>query len=170
MILNGICDVLEKNRLTRKYFLINETVSGIVQHYMKQVKRGQELLEIFFDESKWMFNPLTGADISDYNNPDRKKLQGEQLAEYHRNKTRHPHQDVLNQAILEINTEIVKVNKKNKVLTPYTATYVHKHYGSSYHHSYQYTKDGCHLADEGKKYWAKQVKKAIDKTRSQQDV
>ena len=97
-----------------------------------------------------MFNPLTGVDITDYNNPGRKGLHGGMLAEYHRSKVPDPLQPVLDQAALEINTEIVRVNKLNKVFTPYTATYVHKHYWGTYHHSYQYTSDGCHLTAEGK--------------------
>ena len=77
LVLNRICDVLEKNIITRKYFMVHKTVDKVVDHYLKQVRRGQELLEIFYDKSKWMFNPLTGADISDYNNPARKGLVGE---------------------------------------------------------------------------------------------
>ena len=77
LIMNGICDVLFKNRLTHKYSMLNETVDSTVSHYMDQIKRGQESLEIFYDESLWMFNALTGADISDYNDPLRKNLKGE---------------------------------------------------------------------------------------------
>ena len=62
---------------------------------------------------------------------------------------------------------MVKINQTNKVFTPYTATYVHRHYGHAYHHSYQFTSDGCHLTPDGKKYWANQVIKAISKTRAQ---
>ena len=166
IVLSGICDVLTKNRTTHKYFMVHETVQDVVQYYMKQVKRGQELLEIFFDDAKWMFNPLTGADIYDYNSPIRKQLSGDDLMAYHCAKTPDPLQDTLNQAVLEINTEITKVNKVNNVFTPYTATYVHRHYGGAYHHSYQYTNDGCHLTWGAKQYWAKQIKKAIEKTRA----
>ena len=165
LVLNGVCDILVKSRLTRKYFMIAETVPEVVDHFLKQVKRGQELLEIFFDEAKWMFNPLTGLDICDYNNPDRKKMTDEQLTEYHNKKTPDPLQPVLNQAVIEINREVVQINKRNGVLTPYTATYVHRHYGNSYHHSYQYTGDGCHLTPDCKGYWGKQLLKAITKTR-----
>ena len=165
VIMNGICDVLLKNRLTHKYSMLNETVDSAVQHYMDQVKRGQELLEIFYDESKWMFNALTGADICDYNNPLRKGLKGDDLVRYHQEKIPDPLQSVMNQAVTAINQKIVKVNKINGVSTPYTATFVHRHYSSGYHHSYQHTSDGCHLTVDGKKYWAKEVKKAIMKTR-----
>ena len=160
LILNGICDILVKNRLTRKYFLIKETDKDLVEHYMAQVDKGQELLQMFFRNAKWMFNPLTGADIYDYNNPIRKQLKGEELAAYHAKKPLDHRQEIINQAVLDINTRVCKVNKNNKVITPYTATY-----GSGYHHSYHYTSDGCHLTEDGKKYWAKQIKKAIDKTR-----
>ena len=165
LVLNGICDVLVKNRKTRKYFMVCDTVQEVVNHYTKQVKRGQELLEIFFDNSKWMFNPLTGADICDYNNPRRRELKGEELTEYHLNKSPSHQQPVMDAAVLAINIEIVRINKGNTAFTPYTATFVHRHYGKSYHHSYQHTSDGCHLTDEGKKYWASQILKAIDKTR-----
>ena len=147
--------------------MVQDTVDEVVQHYMKQVKRGQELLEIFFDESRWMFNPLTGADISDYNSPERKGLSGEALAAFHRGKTVDAQQHILDSAVLDINIEVGKVNRVNKVSTPYTATFVHRHYGGSYHHSYQHTSDGCHLSQEGKQYWAKQILKAIMKTRNQ---
>ena len=166
LIFNVICDVLEKNRTSHKYFVLHETVDDVVKHFLKQVKRGQELLEIFFDDSKWMFNPLTGADICDYNYSERKYLTGAALTEYHRNKMPDPRQGILDQAVLEINLEIVRVNKINKVFTPYTATFIHRHYSHSYHHSYQYTSDGCHLTAEAKKYWANQIKKAIGKTRN----
>ena len=167
IVMNGICDVLTKNRATHKYFMVHETVGDVVKHYMAQVKRGQELLEIFFDDSLWMFNPLTGADISGYNSPERKGLTGEALATFHANCPPDPLQSVLDQAVLDINSEIVKVNKINGVFTPYTATFVRRHYDKSYHHSYQHTRDGCHLTQEGKQYWAKQLVKAIGKTRAQ---
>ena len=64
-IMNGICGVLVKNKSSHKYFMLHDTVNDTVQHYMKQVKRGQERLEIFYDDSLWVFNPLTGADICD---------------------------------------------------------------------------------------------------------
>ena len=165
LMMNGICDILVKNKTTHKYFMMHDTVDETVEYYEKQVKRGQELLEIFFDESKWMFNSLTGADICDYNNPARPQLTGEQLAAYHQSKTPDPLQTVMDQAVLDINRKVVSVNKMNKVFTPYTATFVHRHYSGGYHHSYQHTRDGCHLKPDGKKYWAKEVKKAIDKTR-----
>ena len=110
---------------------------------LKQVKRGQELLEIFYDESKWMFNPLTGADISDYNTPGRRNMSGADLEAFHRTRIQDPLQPILDQAVLRINTEIVKINKVNRVFTPYTATFVHRHYAHSYHHSYHHTADGC---------------------------
>ena len=165
LILNGICDVLEKNRTAHRYFELHETVEEVVAHYVKQIKRGQELLEIFFDESNWMFNALTGADIADYNNHHRKHMTDEELARHHQEKTPDPLQPVMDQAVLDINSEIVKINKNNNVFTPYTATHVHRHYGHSYHHSYQYARDGCHLKPEGKSYWAREIKKAIMKTR-----
>ena len=167
LIMNGICDILVKNRATRKYFMMHDTVQESVEYYMKQVKRGQELLEIFYDESRWMFNPLTGADICDYNTPGRRDMSEEQLIVHHQTKTPDPLQPIMNQAVLDINLKVCEVNKINKVFTPYTATYVHKRYGGNYHHSYHCTSDGCHLTDAGKKYWAKEIKKAIDKTRRQ---
>ena len=39
--------------------MVCDSTEEVVQHYMKQVKRGQELLEIVFDESKWMFIAVT---------------------------------------------------------------------------------------------------------------
>ena len=170
IVMNGICDVLTKNRVTHKYFMVQETVADVVKHYMAQVKRGQELLEIFFDNSLWMFNPLTGADISGYNSPERKGLTGEALAVFHANCAPDPLQSVMDQAVLIINTEVGKVNRINKVFTPYTASFVHRHYDKSYHHSYHHTRDGCHLTQEGKKYWATQLVKAIGKTRAQQQA
>ena len=98
LILNGICDVLVKNKKSQRYFIMKETVEELVLHYKSQLKRGRELLEIFFDDSIWVFNPFTGADIADYNNPQRQHLQGEVLAEYHRNKTPDEFQSVLDQA------------------------------------------------------------------------
>ena len=169
LVMNGICDILVKNKITRKYFLAHESVDELTAHYLKQVEKGLELLDLYFGKAKKMFNPVTGADVSDYNNTERKKLKGESLAAYHRAKIPDPLQPVLNAAVLQINTEIVKINKGNSVYTPYTATFVHKHYGGAYHHSYQYTSDGCHLTEEGKRYWAQQVKKAITKTRKQAD-
>ena len=100
LILNGICDVLTKNKVSRKYFMVQESVDEVVQDYVKQVKRGQELFEIFFDESRWMFNPLTGADICDYNSPGRKFLTDEDLAQFHQNKIPDPAQPIMNQAVL----------------------------------------------------------------------
>ena len=165
LILNGICDVLVKNKVTHKYFIMKETTDDLVKYYKDQLKRGRELLEIFFDESKWIFNPLTGADIADYNNPNRKHMSKEELVVYHSNKVPDEYQHVLDEAVILINGEVGKLNKLNQTITPYTASFVHRHYSGSYHHSYQHTSDGCHLSPEAKVYWAKQIKKAINKTR-----
>ena len=167
-IMNGICDILVKNKTTHRYFMLNDTVEETVQHYMKQVKRGQELLEIFYDESLWVFNPITGADICDYNTHERRRMTDDLLVYHHHTKTPDPLQPVMDQAVLDINTRIGEVNWKNNVVTPYTASFVHRRYKGAYHHSYQYTSDGCHLTEEGKKYWAKQVKNSIEKTKDKQ--
>ena len=127
LVMNGICDVLVKNKTTHKYFMMHETVKEVVDYYEKQVKRGQELLEIFYDESKWIFNSLTGADICDYNNPIRPHLSDVELAEYHQTKIPDPLQGVMDLAVLEINRKVVNVNKNNRVFTPYTATFMHRH-------------------------------------------
>ena len=164
MVMNGICDILVKNKTTHKYFMLHDSLDATVQYYVNQVKRGQELLEIFYDESLWIFNPVTGADICDYNTPGRRDFTVDQLSLHHKTKTPDPLQPVMDQAILQINARVGEVNWRNKVVTPYTATFVHRHYNGGYHHSYQHTRDGCHLTDEGKKYWAKQVKAAIEKT------
>ena len=165
IIMNGICDVLVKNKVTHKYFIMKETVEELITYYKDQLKRGRELLEIFFDESKWMFNPLTGADIADYNNPIRRHMSAEELVYNHQNKMPDKFQPVLDEAVIEINREIGNLNKLNKTITPYTASFIHRHYSGSYHHSYQYTSDSCHLSLEAKVYWAKQIKKAIEKTK-----
>ena len=89
----------------------------------------------------------------------------EELKCFHQGKTPDPLQPIMDQAVLEINAKVGEVNWKNGVVTPYTATFVHRHHKGAYHHSYQHTSDGCHLTEEGKKYWGRQVKNSIEKNK-----
>ena len=106
IIMNGICDILAKNKIAHKNFMLNDSLDATVEHYMKQVKRGQELLEIFYDESLWIFNPVTGADICDYNTPGRRDFTADQMRLHHQTKTPDPLQPIMNQAVVQINAKI----------------------------------------------------------------
>ena len=57
-------------------------------------------------------------------------------------------QDILNEAIMRINTKIVSINEDNIVPTPWIAKRVHVNRKNGSHHQYERLPDRIHLSDE----------------------
>ena len=53
------------------------------------------------------------------------------------------------------------MNRTNEVPSTWTSTIVHSYYRKAHHHSYKKLADGCHLDEDTKKRWAKQIVKSI---------
>ena len=164
IIAAGICEVTLKNRITKLYTVKCTDVTEATKAYSEAMEETKSLFEDVLPNTKIIFNPVTGVDLTDYNSKSRKGLFGDELKVYHENKELHPMQDTLNATVISINKEIAKFNYNHKVATPWSASLVHKYEKKKYYHHYQYLSDGCHLMDECKEYWAEKFHKANSKS------
>ena len=75
---------------------------------------------------------------------------------------KHPQQDDLNKAILQLNDYIRLLNTERGNETPELAASVHKHHGQQgWTHSYGHLSDGVHPTANTLKYWAKRFEENI---------
>lgn len=161
IVLAGICDLTWKNINTKTIGVRYQKVGENVTQYMKAVRAAYDLLRSD-SATAVSFATLTGVDLTDCNNPHRKNMNNEQYKQYaESSKITHRNQTVINDAILEINLQIVRFNRGNNIRTVWIAGLVHAYIKKSYHHYYRRLSDGCHPDHKTKKAWAVQLVKSI---------
>ena len=98
----------------------------------------------------------------DYNHRQRARMGAEAYDQYcKRNKEIDNNQQVLDEAVVEINRRITELNKKNNVPTTWLSTVVHSYYRGKHHHNYKRLRDGCHPDEVTKKKWGKLIIKSV---------
>lgn len=160
IVLSGICDLTWRNKSTKIVGLRHSTLADNVDHVMEAIRASYDVLK-----SQGVplisFATITGADLADCNNPDRRQMNAVQYLEHCScSKTIHPDQVTLNNSILTINKKIVIFNRKNSARTTWLAGLVHSYYKGKYHHCYIRLADGCHPDAKTKEAWAAQLIKS----------
>lgn len=164
ILMAGICDLTWRDKeskiTTIRYSNTEETVS----HVINAAKAAYDLLTAT-NNYKISFATLTGIDLVDYNHPPRKHMSSTEYKDYTINhKQTHKDQNIINEAIIEINRKLTSINQANNVPTTWTAGIVHSYFRGKYHHYYIKLIDGCHADERTKNEWAKQISKAILRT------
>lgn len=161
IIMVGICDLTWRNRINKITSLRYSNVRDAVAHVIDAARAAHSLLQEMGNH-KISFATVTGIDLTDYNDTSRKYMTAEEYKIHCAStKITHREQNTLNDAVLEINKQLTKLNAANSVPTVWTAGVVHTYARRKHHHYYIRLRDGCHPDEPTKKEWAIQINKAI---------
>lgn len=161
ILMLGICDLTTRNKTTRVTTLRHTNLQDIIKGVIVSARLAVARLQTSFD-CHISLATLTGVDLTDYNFPHRKFMTQSEYNTYCSEiKTAHPNQDLLNQAVVEINRQLTEINKSNSTPTAWTGSLVHSYYKKRHHHYYKRLYDGCHPDLTTKKAWAHQLCKSI---------
>lgn len=161
ILITGVCDLTRRDRTTKLTCLRHRTVSENVEHVIGSAKSALDLLKAV-GVNRISLATLTGIDLTDYNNPQRKHMTSDEYKQYRKNqKSTHPQQDTLNMSVLEINRQLTALNQSNAIPTTWMGGVVHTHTKRKTFHYYIRLFDGCHADDQTKADWASQIHRAI---------
>ena len=142
----GICDFTSRRNKSEKYKFMFETKDSMTSYIVNLFEESNIRIKTSKPVAQVTYCDLIGMDLtaSKYNEDP---LPGQQ--------------DILNNAITDINTKIVEINRKNNIPTPWIAKRVHIPRKNGYHHHYCRLSDGIHWSNELKKDCAGNIVKAI---------
>ena len=147
----GVIDFLTTDQVTGMSSLRFTTVEELTTHIIGLLNEGNVNYHIAFPDSHIAFAPISGFDIRRY--PMTADDNGF-------------HQFVINASIQRINEEIVAINERNHLTTPWTTKHVHvirkNRRGQTYiQNRYHLLSDGHHPTTKLLKYWANALVSAV---------
>lgn len=147
----GICDLTVLNRDTRQVSLNFTSQFEAVDMFTGRMDAVNHFLSINLREKKYqlIFAPVIGMNISTYNCAP---FPSEQ-------------QDLLDNSVLAINSEIAAWNQANEVVTPWITSEIHhnRKKGRKITRYDRLASDGLHLTDNIRDKWVAQLRKTIEK-------
>lgn len=148
-ILAGINSITKLNKRTREVTLIADDKNKIAQQYKDEMNFAlASLRKICKNDTKIIFAPITGMDLSRYNKVDASALSESQ--------------NVLDETVIEINNIIIAQNATHNYKTPWTHGIIHRYFRGKYHFMYdKLDEDGCHLTDLIRSFWGRKIISAI---------
>lgn len=157
----GICDLTWRDRNTKRTYLRHRNTDENIKHLMMAYGTALDLLNAL-ENTQISVATLTGLDLSDYNNADRKNMDSDEYRIYEKSaKIVDPSQCTLDDTIVGVNRQITELNKKHGIPTTWLAGVVHTYYRKRVHHYYRRLWDGCHPDKTTNNAWAGQVEKTI---------
>lgn len=161
IVVVGICDLTTRNKVTKYTGLRYSTVAANVDHVISSAKSSFELLRNM-GTFKISYATMTGLDIEDYNYPQRRQMNDDEYRYYcSKLKPSNPDQLLLNASVLEVNRQLMAINKCSGTQTTWVGGIVHAYFKHTNHHHYIRLIDGCHLNENTKRAWALQLGKSI---------
>lgn len=147
-ILPGVCDITEiRSYNPRLVLLRNPTVAATVYSY---ITRADLLHSMIFSlksalghDPMIIFPTQVGVDLTRYNHFPHDLI--------------HPHQAVLNRAIMDINRYIVSQNNRMHITTPFLAGPIHTRCRGRPRHMYAKLQDRCHPSPQICRVWAEKL-------------
>lgn len=161
ILMTGICDLTWRDKHTKVTKLRHKVVKDCVGGVMRQFEAACEILD---DMGRYKVSvaTMTGLDLIDYNYKPRAQMGREAYNIYcQKNKGIHHDQQILNEAVIDINRKITEFNRLRGVPTTWLSTVVHSYYRGQHHHKYNKLRDGCHPDEETKRKWGKLLAKSI---------
>ena len=169
IVMSGICNITSKDSKTKNISLRHNKLSDVVDAVMTPIRQAHDLIRNMGDYTV-SFSTVTGVDLTDVNNRERKHMNGKEYWYYTTNdKVMHPQQDTLNRAIVIINREITAYNEANGIPTTWMAEVVHPYLRGRHRHYYGRLADGCHPDDNTRKRWAHQIARTIRRISANED-
>ena len=149
-ILGGICNITEK---TKEGIILPFTSADQIYQQNKDLLKAVITDLDKYDTTPVILCQLVGVDLNMANLPPSKEVRRKR-----KRITKHPQQDILDEAILKINSYIKLLNSERGNETPELASCIHKHHGSSgWKHHYSRLDDGVHPSPQTRKFWAKRL-------------
>ena len=144
----GICSITEKNQSTGEISLPFDTAGEMIQQVTAHIHKVLEELDDF-TSVPIILCTIVGIDL----------ISANKRADI----LKHPKQDIMDQAILAINENIVKKNTDRGYDTPPTASAVHRQHSAKkgYKHSYCRLVDGVHPNEAVLRFWAKRFEESF---------
>lgn len=147
-VLTGICDLTELRSYDPRLVLLRYvTPQAAVYSYMAKLDLVHSQIYSLMNGRgvcpMIIFPTQTGMDMGRYSNyPD-------DLV--------HPHQRILNQALVTINRNVDRQNNSMNISTPFLASPVHTRCRGRVRHIYGKLSDGCHLTPVLRETWASKL-------------
>lgn len=147
-VLPGVCDITEIRSYNPRLILLrNPTVMATVYSYVSRVDLLHSMIyslkPVLHHDPMIIFPTQVGIDLTRYN------LFPHDLI--------HPHQVVLNRAIMDINRYIVGQNNRMHITTPFLAGPIHTRCRGRPRHMYAKLHDGCHPSSQICRVWAEKL-------------
>ena len=144
IICPGVRDMLNVDNHTGESTLRYLTVENMTDHITALLNEGDVNFNVAYPTSHIIFAPMTGVDLKCYAMT---------------NDNDGHHQYVIDASITRINDNIVAINERNHVPTPWTAGKVHRYRKSKsgrvrYTQKYYHLHDGYHPGPDLLKFWA----------------
>lgn len=147
-VLTGVCDVTEIRSYNPRLILLrNPTVTATVYSYITRADLLHSM--IFSLKSVLGYDPMiifptqVAVDLSRYNHFPHDLI--------------HPHQAILNHAIMDNNRYIVTQNNRMHITTPFLAGPIHTRCRGRPRHMYAKLLDGCHPSPQICRIWAEKL-------------
>ena len=139
----GICDMTIFNSQTHRYRVIHQTEGELVDHVVGLLNEADINLHRMRPHATIIFAQIVGEDLNRY--------------AYAENVTPET-QAMFDRAVNQINLEIVGINRRNWVKTPWLARQIHRYRGGNEYDSYyNLLSDGLHPTNGTLRYWAQSL-------------
>ena len=148
-IVGGVCVITWKHPVTKEIKFLHNDQKALFTHITSIIDEIDKRMHGCCPNTKFIICPLVGVDVSNYIPRIAEKIPGLQ--------------DIITNAVTDINKHILAVNKRCQYRMPHLSTSVHTwRHGQYYHHLEQLASDGIHLSDNLERTWAEQLVKAIE--------
>ena len=163
IIMSGICDITSKDNISKTIRLKYNTVAEVTETVMRSIRQTYDLIQ-HIGEFTVSFSTITGLELADTNNKDRRKMTDNEYRHHSTHtKLTHPQQKTLDEAVIEINRRITAFNETNNTPTTWMAEIVHPYLRGRHRHYYSRLADGCHPSNNTRRRWAHQIVRTIRK-------
>ena len=161
ILMAGICDITTRNKITKLTTIKELSQEVLLQGALTAIESAITIL-IKHNCMRISIATVTGIELADYNNKERRLMTPVQY-DQHMQTTKQfdVHQEIIDTVIVQLNKEIVAINRRARSPTTWTANAVHTYFKKAYHHYYKHLQDGCHATTRTKQYWANQVSRTV---------
>ena len=148
-IMVGINDFTTLDRVTHTVRLVTPFVSGLIVRLRSEINQLETTMKKYYPNIPYILCPLYGLNVNVYN----------------KQKGTYRYQDVLDQAIIKVNSQIGKLNTRNGQTPPFICNVVHRYRPKTkiYLTMYENLDDGLHPTETTQRKIAKYLLRSFNK-------